>query len=83
MLPDRCAWGMQVSPSTLMMPSRNDRLPSHTEAGVKVEAVSQRAEESASKYIRRIATATALVCRWSRGEFEPDEDVKAVQVRTH
>lgn len=62
------------------MPSRNDRLPSHTEAGVKVEAVTKRAEESANKYIRRIATATALICRWSRGEFEPDVDVKAVTV---
>lgn len=63
-----------------MMPSRNDRLPSHTEAGVKVEAIGTRSEESASNYIRRIAAATALICRWSRGDFRADMDVKIIQV---
>lgn len=63
------------------MPSRNDRLPSHTEAGVKVEALSTLAEESSSNYIRRIAAATALICRWSRGDFRTDMDIKIVQVR--
>lgn len=71
---------LQVSPSKLIMPSRNDRLPSHTEAGVKVEAVSQRAEESASKYIRRIAAVTALICRWSRADFRKDMDLAILQV---
>lgn len=58
---------MQVSPSTLQIPSRSDRLPSKTDVGVSVEGVPGR-PTTAQIQEALIMDAIRLVCKLSRRE---------------
>ena len=59
--------GMQVSPSTLQIPSRSDRLPSKTDAGVSVEEGPGR-RTPAQVREARIMDVISRVCKLSRRE---------------